>query len=464
MTPGAVLPASANFSVPNAADGVPAGRHVGAEEGPARPVESNPANADARQAIAGVLQYTLAHHPALRVRKSEVDAARARLMTARLLPNPEFMLQTLSPTDTEDPTRLDTRLMFTIPTGPKRAWRTAVAQTGIFEAQMAFGRESRTILTEAADAAIEVLYLQEQADLYDRISQLSNKAVAIQKERFQAAIVPYRSVVISELSAYNTELSRRNAVARSNQAKVRLARAMGILDGSPPPIEGRLTAEPLLFPPLPAVLGRAGRTAPELARSRGAIQASRQQHALERWNAVPDFEIGPRLQNDLSGEPNDRLGGRVQVDVPIFNRNQGNIAESAADIQTNCAKYDMIRVATLNDVASLYIELQDVQSRLDYFQSKLQPLALQAESALREAFQDRAVTDFELTDLLESLSRMKLTDLDLRHEHHRLRTRLELLLECPLSSLVGGGELPPLPPESIPIPVPQETPAEGLKP
>jgi outer membrane protein, heavy metal efflux system len=429
---------------------------------PGRLAESNQTDAGAKQAMASVLQYALEHHPALRVRQHEVEAARARLITARLLPNPELMLQTLSPTDTDDPSQMSSRLMFTVPIGPKRAWRSAVAQTGIYEAQMALGRETKTILTEAADAAIEVLYLQEQASLYDQLTKLSDQIAVIQKERFKAVATPYRSVVVSELTAYNTELARRNTVARLNQAKVRLARAMGMPDGSPPPIEGQLTADPLTFPPLPAVLCRAGQTAPELAQSCGAIQESKQQHVLERWKAVPDIAIGPRLQNDLSGAPNDRVGGRFQVDLPIFNRNQGNIAESAADIQTNCAKYDLIRVATLNDVASLYVELQDVQSRAEYSKSNVHPLTEQTERALREAFENREVTAYELTELLGALARMKLGDLDLRHEHYRLRTRLELLLECPISAI--GGDIPPQPPESLSIPIPHEMPVEDLKP
>jgi outer membrane protein TolC len=129
----------------------------------------------------------------------------------------------------------------------------------------------------------------------------------------------------------------------------------------------------------------------------------------------------------------------------------GNIAESAADVQTNCAKYDLIKITTLNDVASLYVELQDTQARAEYYKTSIQPLTERTETALREAFEDRAVTAYELADLLESLARMKLSDLDLRHQHQRLRTRLELLLECPISSL-GGGELPAAPPESIPVP------------
>jgi outer membrane protein, heavy metal efflux system len=425
--------------------------------------ESQRADVGMRDTLAEVFQYALDHHPALQMRKYEVEAARARLITARLLPNPELMLQTTSPTDTDGPTELTTRLMFTVPLGPKRAWRSAVAQTAIFEAQKALGRETKTILAEAADAAIEVLYLQEQETLYDQLAKLSVQIAVLQKERFKIAATPYRSAVLAELTAHTLELDTRNTAARLNQAKVRLARALGIADASPPPLAGRLAAESLALPPLPGVLERASRTAPELAQATGAVQESRQQHILERWKAVPDVSLGPRMRSDLSGTPNDRIGARVQVDVPLFDRNQGRIAETAADIQTNCAKYEMLRVATLSDVAALYRELEDVQSRADYYQTQIQPLTAQTETALHDAFEDRAVTAYELTDLFSSLVRMKLSDLELRHEHERLRTRLELLLECPLTDL-GGSQPASLPPEPISIPTPPAIPAEEAKP
>jgi outer membrane protein, heavy metal efflux system len=432
---------------------------IGVGNAPVRLADLNQVSAGARQTVAGVIQYALEHHPALRVRQHEVEAARARMITARLLPNPELMMQTSSPTDTDGSTDLTTRLMFTIPIGPKRAWRTSAAQSDIFTAQKALSFETKIILAEAADAAIEVLYLQEQSSIYDQLVKLSDQVSIIQKESFKAAIVPYRNAVLSELSAYNLELERRTSASRLNQSKVRLARAMGIPDASPPHVEGQLAVELIALPQLSSVLDRAGQTSPELAQKCGAIQSSRQQHMLERWNALPDISLGPRVQNDLSGEPNNRLGARVQMDLPIFNRNQGNIAEKAAEIQINCATYDLVRVTTLNDVAALYNELQDTQSRAEFYKARIQPLTEQSEQAIETAFQDRTVTAYELTKLMETLSRLKLSDLELRYEHYRLRTRLELLLECPLSSF-SEHEASPLPPESISMPIPQDIPAE----
>jgi hypothetical protein len=189
------------------------------------------------------------------------------------------------------------------------------------------------------------------------------------------------------------------------------------------------------------------------------IEKSREELSLERWNAVPDLKIGPRYRSDMAGVTDDKWGARVQLDLPVFNRNQGHIAEGAAIVRTNCAKQDLIEVATISDATSLYLDLQDVQSRADYYSLQVRPLMERTEKALREAFADRTVTAYELTDLLESMARMQLSDLELRHEHQRLRMRLELLLESRLPVTVTATPatpppMPVLPPPSPPAAIP----------
>ena len=111
------------------------------------------------------LEYALGHHPLLQARQHEVEAARARLITAGLLPNPRFVLNTGSPLDREGPTDLLGRLEFTILTGGKRRLREAAAEAGIQRTRLALDRETEQVLAEAADAAVEVLYLQELAEV-----------------------------------------------------------------------------------------------------------------------------------------------------------------------------------------------------------------------------------------------------------------------------------------------------------
>ena len=421
------------------------------------PASAVPASgATAEQAIAGVLQYATQHHPLLRVHQYEIEAARARIVTARLLPNPEFTFDTLDSSAAPGPPEIHTRLMFTLPIGPKRELRTAAAETGVCQAQLAMSRDTKLILTEAADAAVEVLYLQELYGLYGRLGALASQVAGIQQDRFNIAAVPFRNVVLTELSASRMELMRQNTAAQLDQAKVRLARAVGATDGTPPVVDGQLAVQPIAFIPVAAMQARVRQVAPELAESRTVIEKSREELSLERWNAVPDLKIGPRYRSDMTGAIDDKWGGRVQFDVPVFNRNQGHIAEGAAILRTNCARQDLIDVTTISDATALYLDLQDVQARTEYYGAQVRPLMERTEKALREAFVDRSVTAYELTDLLESMARMQLSDLDLRHEHQRLRMRLELLLECRLPAATTT--MPPAPP-SMPIPPPPPPPS-----
>ena len=119
-------------------------------------------------------------------------------------------------------------------------------------------------------------------------------------------------------------------------------------------------------------------------------------------------------------------------------------------VRTNRAKQDLVEVFTVADATSLYMELQDVQTRADYYSTQVRPLTERTEKALREAFQDQLVAAYELTELLDSMARMELRDVELRHEHQRLRMRLELLLES---------RLPPAPPAKPPKPVAANNPA-----
>jgi cobalt-zinc-cadmium efflux system outer membrane protein len=418
------------------------------------PTAATTSGAEAAQSIAGVLQFAIRHHPLLRVRQFEIEAARAKIVTARLLPNPELTVDTLDSNSSPGPPEIHTRLMFTLPIGPKRELRTAAAESGVCQAQLAMSHDTKQILAEATDASVEVLYLEELDALYGQLSGLANQIVSIQQDRFNIAAVPFRSVVLTQLAANRIELMRQNTAAQLDQAKVRLARAVGAPDGTPPALEGQLAVQPVVFAPVAEVQARVRQVAPELAESRTTVEKSKEELSLQQWNAVPDLKLGPRYRSDMSGVTDDKWGARVQLDLPVFDRNQGHIAESAAILRTNCAKQDLVEVTTVSDATALYLELKDVQSRAEYYATQVRPLMVRTETALREAFQDREVTAYELTDLLESMARMQLSDLDLRHQHQRLRMRLELLLESQLPTAAPAVPVIPTPGPIGPPPSP----------
>ena len=67
------------------------------------------------------------------------------------------------------------------------------------------------------------------------------------------------------------------------------------------------------------------------------------------------------------------------------------------------------------------LSLQKAQSSAEFYSLHVRPLAAETEAAVREAFQSSAVNAFELAELLETVARVRLEDLDVRYQHQRLR-------------------------------------------
>ena len=215
---------------------------------------------------------------------------------------------------------------------------------------------------------------------------------------------------------------------------MRLNRAAGL---SPAPLvrmRGELVVEPLPAVPLECLLAEAERSRPDLAESRAAVLESQRRLAQARAEARPDVVFGPRVQNEL-GETGDRVGARMSIDLPLFDRNQGGIAETAAVVRTRCAMLDATEINTLSDVAAAYLELQAAQTQLDYHRTRVQPIVEQTECAVRGAAADTVLAPGQISELMEQLARMRVEQLDLRYLHTRLRMRLEILLGCPLDDL-----------------------------
>jgi outer membrane protein, heavy metal efflux system len=405
-------------------------------ETPALDALAVPSEADRNMTVADVLQYALGHHPALQMRQHEVAVAEAKVITARLLPNPQVVLDTDSDVENGGAARIQGRMTLTLPTIPKRRLRTAVAETGVVESRLVLEREVRLVLTEAADAAVELLYWQELLNLERRLSELAARTAKIQEERFKIAAVPYRNRVTADLAVADARLAERAAAARLEVARLRLAQSMGMTAPSAPALCGTLTAESFHSVPLEAVVTRARRVAPELAQSRAAVTSSQRQNTLERWNAVPDVTFGPIFRDSIT-ENDDRVGARLGVDLPIFDRNQGNIAASAAQINSNRARSEVVEINTLSDVAAAYSELQAVQGDLDYYSKEILPLVERTEAEIQGALEDSAVDAYEVVVLLQQFDRTRRSHLDLRRRFNLLRFRLEIVLGCPLSELEG---------------------------
>jgi cobalt-zinc-cadmium efflux system outer membrane protein len=390
------------------------------------------------------LKYAVDNHPLLRSKQYEIEIAQAKLIDASLYPNPQFTLDADSPTQESGATEMTSRLMFTIPIGGRLGFGAAHADAGIRRAQLALSMETELILFEAADAAIEVMYLQEALALQRESIKLA-QTMAVQIKALAATKGTVLDTHLADINVAQLELDEYNSEALLKLARLRLSRAIGLEAPRLVEVENVLTDEPLPRLSLERILAAVRETRPEIAESRVAVEEARRQTQLAHAEAIPDLEVGARYQDEFR-DINDRLGARFQFDLPLFDRKQGAIAEGEAQLRTNLAMVKVTELTTISDVAAAFVELAPLQRRLEHHNRKIEPLRHNIENVLPEIFQAGQVTAPQVLDELQRLLKFQVQHLELRYRYNQLKVKLELFLGRPLATFAEPGGAPAKPP------------------
>lgn len=376
-----------------------------------------------------VLAFTAENHPLLHARQHEIEAARARLIAAGRHGNPQFVMDTEAPVNTSRRSELSMRLVFPFPTAGKVQRREEVALAGIRRSQMALSRETESVLLAAADAAIQVLYLQELERLNEELRELAvERAASIQPDlKNGAGEVNLVDRVEADIDAVQAQTRLLNTKASLATARVRLARAMGQTSDAPIVIHGTLDValEPLL--PLDTVLMQARINNPRLDEACATLNESQRQHMLARSEAVPDFEFGPRYQDRL-GVEDDMIGARFNTNVPLFDRNEGAILETAATIRSNRALVRVAELNSLSDVISAYRELESIRDRIEYYQSEANEMVQRNRRLVEDPDTRRLMTTAQFLEIRQDLAVLERERMELRFRYHQLMAQLEILV------------------------------------
>lgn len=397
------------------------------------------------------VDFALTNHPQLRVRQADVEVARAQLVTAGLLPNPDFVIQPTASLN-GGPPDLFFRLGYPIPTAGKVGLRKQVARVGVGRAALRLDQETLQVLTDTSNAAVQTLYLQERLSLQSRFVELAGSVVKVQEARFKKGDIAERDLLLAQLDAAQVESSRIDLTGQLADTGLRLARSIGSPEPRSLRMTGQLVARPVPSLSLDQVVAVARQVRPDLAESRAAIDQGQRELALARALAVPDLTLQLRYRDTID-DPNDSLGVRFAFPLPIFDRNQGGIAQSRAQIVRAFAQLGVTELSTLGDIASAYTLLKTAQERLAFLTEKVLPLADRAEKAVRRSYEAGDINAPELSLQLRRLLEIRQEELEVRYLHVQLRTRLEIALGC---SLAGLGEIgpPSSRPEALPLPRP----------
>jgi len=153
------------------------------------------------------------------------------------------------------------------------------------------------------------------------------------------------------------------------------------------------------IPPYLTVLDSAKSNRPDLKLAYAGVKYSEQNLKLQRATGVPDLTLGIANVGAGSVVP-DYWGITANIDLPVFNRNQGNIrsakeAKSQADLNDSLALYSV-----MNQVTAAFTNLYRINNQYSQIDS-------QYESDLNEMMNNAIINyDKRYINLLDLLSQI----------------------------------------------------------
>ncbi len=276
------------------------------------------------------IAVALANHPRLRAAAYDIRAAQARETQARLGANPSFGVEAEGlGASAGDGGESSYVLSQEFVTAGKLEKAGRVAQAERFQSQAEFLAVKSDFIAEVKQAFYGVLAGERRVEARQQLADVAGQLLASVNAQVEAgaAIEPDR--LRAQVAYEQAGLELRAAESELDVARRALTVSLGFDSPVTLPVVGDLEAI-VELPQRDEVLERVLARNNHLEAARRGIERARRAHELAKAQAWPNLTAfaGPRY-SDIDGETTMDVG--VAMAIPLFDRNQGAIAEALAE-------------------------------------------------------------------------------------------------------------------------------------
>ena len=240
------------------------------------------------------------------------------------------------------------------------------------------------VLTDVRQRYFEALAAQRRLQLATEFQGIASKGVDIAKARVEAKEGAVPDVLQAEIQLNQVEIQRRQAVAAFRGAWDQLMAVAGISGTSPGILDGTLPNS-IEIVDMQSIKGVALASSPELQAARARVARARSNIDRQEVQAIPNlsFQLAGGVDNSTNSG---MINAQVGLPVPIFNRNEGNIAAAYAELSRACQELRRIELSIESRMARGTQEYESAAAAVEEYQQQILPKAQQTLSLSEEAY------------------------------------------------------------------------------
>jgi cobalt-zinc-cadmium efflux system outer membrane protein len=341
-----------------------------------------------------VLATARTHNPTLRAAQAAIAQTAGQAQQAGMLPNPVIGYE-------GDQIRGGSYgggeqggfVQQTIPLGGKLGLRRDVYRAQQHTAKLALDTQQQRIGSDIESAFYTALALQQEIETRKQLSAIAADAALTAHQLANVGQADAPDVLQSEVEQEQAALDTLTAERRYTAAFRQLTAIAGQPDLPLTRLAGDLTGSPSQPPSLDAMLEQS----PAVQRADQAVHAAEAQLRSAHREVVPDLTLraGEQWNNELVRQnPNIAAGAQsfasASIDLPLWNRNQGNIAAGQAAVQQAQAEAHRVRLSLRQSAAPLLEQYNIAAAQTFRYKSDLLPRAQRAYDLYRDRYRQMA--------------------------------------------------------------------------
>ena len=377
------------------------------------------------QAVAEALKNNLG----LVAQRANVSIAEARILTARLRPNPVLSaggdhLDVLGTGFDEvnggGPTELMLRTDFLLERRGRRQNRIEVAQQSRTVAELEFLDAVRLVALDVENAAVDILLAKDNLALARDNLDSANRIVDTNATRVRTGDIAEVELIRSRVAALQFSNSVRRAELAERAAQTRLKSLLGRAAGlAPIAIAGELRRDQATQSRA-ELAGGAVASRPDLQALRRDSERASAEVRLQTAQSKVDYTVGTeyRRQQGVNGKSNS-LGFFLSAELPVFNRNQGEIERARQELRQSEARVRALESTIRSEVESAYDEWEASRDLLDGIEAKMLSEAREVREVTDYSYRRGEATLLELLDAQRAFNETMQAFNEARAEHTR---------------------------------------------
>jgi outer membrane protein, heavy metal efflux system len=370
---------------------------------PARAQDEGPGE---RVSLAQAIALALAREPAARAAKADVDVARGLRLQSALRANP-----TLSFEHREEPGGTDSATDVGVEWPLelfRRAPRVATADATLKVAEHEEANVRQQVVTDVAVAYGEAAAAARQLAITDDILSAATRQLELLRARAAQGATPALDRDVMDVEVRKIQAERAVHAGRSVMALVRLKRSLGMSPGASLTVTQSLEELTSLDG-----LGRGASPArPDVLALEARVRVEEQRLAAARMDGRPDVTVFGSYMRMDTGFPQrgfsgdgvlERVRGQfnyvaagAMVTVPLWNRQQGNIAAALAARQGAEARVEAARLTAASEVAEARVREEQARAVVKLYEDGIRPLARRNLDTVRETYELGRATVFDV--------------------------------------------------------------------